>query len=182
MEATPEVTHCIPLGFVLTCISGLWEKKSYSFFSFGVKMYLNYRLVSCTAFQPWALCLRCCCLLLWEGLRSQASDHHFCVHYRTFPELESIRLPAPAAAVAAAAHFINIFGNRFSAARLLQTKPFSSDSFDGPPNFILHSCRRPTWPHLCAVCLAMYNGPQTLRARGRVSGLYVNTQLNHTGR
>lgn len=141
MEATPEVTHGIPLGFVLTCISGLWKKNRTVFFSFGVKIYLNYRLVLCTIFQPWAFCLRCCCLLFWKGLWSQASHHNFCVHYRTFPELESIRLPVPAA-VAAAAHFIDLFGNLFSAARLLQTKPFSSDSFDFQPNFILYSCRR----------------------------------------
>lgn len=158
------------------------KKNRIVFFSFGVKMYWNYRLLLRTIFQPWAFCLRCCCLLFWKGLWSQASHHNFCVHYRTFPELESIRLPVPAA-VAAAAHFIDLFGNLFSAARLLQIKPFSSDSFDFQPNFILYSCRRPTWPHLCVVCLATYNGPQTLlRARGCVSGLYVNTQLNHTGR
>lgn len=61
-----------------------------------------------------------------------------------YPELELIRLPVPVTAAAEAADFIDIFGTLFSAVCLLQTKPFSSHSFEFLPNFILYFCQRPT--------------------------------------
>lgn len=123
-------------------------------------MYLYDRHVSQAQFQQFCFSFA----LLLSLILKMAFDHKqiiiISLHYRTYPELELIRLPVPAAAAAEAADFIDIFGSPFSAVHLLQTKPFSSHSFEFQPTFILY-CQRPTWPHLCAVCPATDGEPQT---------------------
>lgn len=153
-------------------------------------MCLFFRSVLHTRLQPW-VCLFSA--LLWGFWHERRKTNPF-VSYRTLPGLDLITLRRRCCRCSGCRFPQRIFGSSSLWSHVLVWKKrkgkkeafFFWQFWVSEPNFILCFCQRPTWPHLSAVCLATYDGPQTpLRARSTTWSSdrpYVNTQLNHTGR
>lgn len=149
IEVTPEVTPGIPLAFVLTRISGLLEKP-HTFFFLLVSKCIDTIDMCCAHNFDRALLVCTATFSYFE----RGFDHKqiiiiffFCIieHFQSWSWLDFQFLPPPPLQ---RLQISSPFWGMFSAARLLQTKPFASDSFEFQPNFILYSCQRPTWSHL----------------------------------